>query len=131
LHELRFAMWYCWGVKSPGMWHCIIGCMVFDVWKDHKIKRSKKNHSLWANNPWIWWHYSVIQQNSVMPSEPSWYLPLPPGCCTSVMLQTFTRPANKITIAVMPPHRDWTEKNWTPIGLTCELQNYKCYTIYW
>jgi len=119
-----------WGLQcGTAEYWCLPGCDTVSldarcfVSEDHsafiyKIKQSKKNHSLWADSPWKWrQYYSVTQQNSVTPSEPSWYLPLPPGCCTSVMLQTFTRTANKITIVLMPPYRDWTEKNWTPIGL--------------
>jgi len=113
---------HCGTAEDRGLLRCdtvSLGAQCF-VSEDHsvficKIKQSKKNHGLIAlENDGI-----IIQSanQTVMPSEPSWYLPLPPGYCTSVMLQTFTRTANKITVALMPPYRDWTEKNWTSIGL--------------
>jgi hypothetical protein len=34
LEDLRFSWWWCWRFKSSGIWCCVIGWVVHDVWKD-------------------------------------------------------------------------------------------------
>jgi len=112
---------HCGTAEDRGLLGCdtvSLGAQCF-VSEDHsafiyKIKQSKKNHSLWADSPWKWWHYySVTQPNS----HPQNHLDTCHFHQVVALLQTFTRTVNKITIALMPPYRDRTEKNWIPIGL--------------
>lgn len=38
-----------------------------------------------------------------------------------VMIPTFTRTASNMSIALIPPYRAWTEKNWTPVCLNLQI----------
>jgi len=60
---------HCGTAEDRGLLGCdtmSLGARCF-VSEDHsafiyKIKQSKKNHSLWADSPWKWWHYYWVTQ---------------------------------------------------------------------
>ena len=46
---------HCWGFRSLGMWHCIVGSLVPKVMEEHsafilRTKQSKKNMDCWTLN---------------------------------------------------------------------------------